>query len=258
MVSLEKAQAKGKLLDQVLLFGGGGLLGLGLYLAFYVAPVLRPETYGGMPWWSQKIFYVHLPAAWGGLGGMLLVLIGSVAYLRTRDAAWDAFAVGAAEACFLYGTLVLTTGPLWARPSWNTYWKWEDPRLMSFLALWLVMAAYFVLRHYGGRGMQIRVAAAAMGIVGALSVPFVYYSVKLGRSLHPMLKTEEVDSRIRLTVWVCNFAFFFFFVFLMRWRQRLALQDEQIERLKREISEVHEGLHDRALGASSLRGGGAV
>lgn len=221
--------------DPILLFFSLAFLASGLYMAFYYAPLLR---HTGLPWWSQKIFYLHLPAAWGGLGGMLLVFIGSVAYLRTRKESWDAFAVGAAEGCFLYCTIVMTTGPLWGRPSWNTYWKWEDPRLMSFLALWLVLAAYFVFRRYGERGNQVRVASAALGIVGALSVPFVYLSVKLGRSLHPMLKVDEIDSRVRLTVWVCNFAFFFLFLYIMRWRRKLELQRNQIDMLRRQLDEV--------------------
>lgn len=224
-------------IDYLLLLLSITCLSLGLWMAFFYAPLLR---HTGLPWWSQKIFYIHLPAAWGGLSGMFLVLIGSIAYLRTRNERWDAFAVGAAEICFLYGTIVMSTGPLWARPSWNTYWKWEDPRLMSFLALWLVLAAYFVFRSYGGRGHQVRVAAAALGVVGAISVPFVYLSVKLGRSLHPMLKVDEVDSRVRLTVWVCNLAFFFLFLFLMRWRRQLELQRNHIDHLYRQIDEAQD------------------
>lgn len=202
--------------------------GVGLYMAFYYAPVLR---HNGLPWWTQKIFYVHLPAAWGGLSGLLLVLIGSVGYLLTRKERWDSFAVASAEICFVYAIMVLTTGPLWARPSWNTFWKWEDPRLMSFLALFLLLGAYQLQRMYGASGHPKRVASAALGIIGALSVPFVYYSVKLGRSLHPMLKVKEVDPRIRITLWVFLFAFFFLFVLLFRIRRRLEEQRNRVDEL---------------------------
>lgn len=206
----------------------GACMSAGLYMAFYYAPLLR---HNGLPWWSQKIFYIHLPAAWGGLSGLLLVLIGSIAYLKTRNEKWDAFAVAAAEVCFLYATMVLLTGPLWARPSWNTFWKWEDPRLMSFLALFLILGAYQLQRIYGAPGHPKRLASAALGIVGALSVPFVYYSVKLGRSLHPMLETKEIDPRVRLTLWVFLFAFFFLFVLIMRIRKRMEEQQNRTEEL---------------------------
>ncbi|MEM1008999.1 MAG: cytochrome c biogenesis protein CcsA, partial [Myxococcota bacterium] len=102
-------------LDVWLLTLSFGCLFTGLSMAFYYAPVLE---YNGLPWWSQKIFYIHLPVAWGGLGGMSLVLISAIAYLKTRNKDWDALSVSASEVCFLYCTLVLCTGPIWGRPSW--------------------------------------------------------------------------------------------------------------------------------------------
>lgn len=200
----------------------------GLYMAFYYAPLLHMN---GLPWWSQKIFYIHVPAAWGALGGLILVLIGSVAYVRKRDAGWDAFAAAAAEVSFLYATLMVLTGPLWARPSWGTFWKWEDPRLMSVLALFLIMGAYQLQRMYGAPGHPKRIASAALGIIGALSVPFVYYSVKLGRSIHPILDPKHVDSRIRVTLYVFVVGFLCMFAVLMILRKRLEEHRNRTEEL---------------------------
>lgn len=217
-----------------LALGAAGFFGVGLYMMAHYAPLLRMN---GLPWWSQKIFYIHVPAAWGGLGGLLLVLIGSIAYLQTRDEGWDAFAVAATEVCFIYATAVILTGPLWARPSWGTFWKWEDPRLMSFLALFLILGAYQLQRIYGAPGHGKRVASAALGIVGALSVPFVYLSVKYGRSLHPILKAKEVDGRVRLTLYVFLVAFLLLFLLLLRIRKRLEEQRNRTEALLLQIPE---------------------
>lgn len=213
----------------------GTLFIAGFYIAFYVAPLLR---HSGLPWWSQKIFYLHLPVAWGALSGLSIVLVGSVAYIWSEKQGWDSLAVAAAECCFLFGTMVLLTGPLWAKPSWGVFWKWEDPRLMSFLALWLVLGAYFMLRAFGGVGRSIKMACAAMGIIGAFSVPFVYLSVKLWRSLHPMLSPKDIDSRVRLAVWVCVASFFFLFLLLMRIRRRLEQQRQRLHELSLRAQEL--------------------
>jgi heme exporter protein C len=212
------------------------LLVAGITMSFYYAPLLKHQ---GADWWSQKIFYIHLPSAWGALGGLLLVLTGSVAYLSRRSLKWDTFAVAASEICFVFASNVLITGPLWARPSWGTAWDWQDPRLMSFLALWLLLGAYFLLRTFGLQGAQVRVASATLGIIGALSVPFVYAAVKFS-ALHPPPSKMRVGLDVRLTVWVCNFAFFFFFLFLMRFRRRLEDQNNRLHRLKMKVQEIED------------------
>jgi heme exporter protein C len=160
------------------------------------------------------------------MAGLLLVLVGSVGYLITRRERWDVIAVAAAEPSLLYATLVLVTGPLWARPSWNVYWKWEDPRLMSFFAWWLILIGYHLLRNFNEDGTSRRITSAALGIVGAISVPFVFYSVKLGRSLHP--KPIEVNAQVRFTTIVFLCAFSLLFVLLFQLRYRLECQRNRL------------------------------
>ncbi len=220
-----------------IVLGGLGMFffALGLYMAFYVAPL---QIYTGLPWWSQKIFYVHVPAAWGALVGLFIVMFASIAYLITQREKWDILAVSAAEPCFIFATLVMITGPLWAKPSWNIYWKWEDPRLMSFFALWLILGAYFLLRNYGGSNHQMRSAAAALGIMGAVAVPFVFLSIKFGRSFHPDPGKFEMSRWVALTVLVCSIAFMFLFLLFLRLRYRLEAQRNALRHLRLQIQEI--------------------
>ncbi|HAA59035.1 MAG TPA: hypothetical protein DCE42_30050 [Myxococcales bacterium] len=208
---------------------------VGMWFVFYKAPLLKLN---GMPWWSQKIFYIHLPCAWGSLSGLLIVLIASIGYLVTRKESWDTLAVAATEICFIFATGVLITGPLWAKPSWNTFWNWGDPRLMSFFALWMILGAYFLLRNYGDSGEQVRVASASLGIIGALSVPFVYLSVRFAPGFHPNPNKMQFDLWVRITVHTLNFSFLFLFLLLMRVRRRLEENRNLARRIKLHCDEL--------------------
>lgn len=225
----------GSLTDVALGLLSGISLGVGLYLAFYYAPLLK---HNGLPWWSQKIFYIHVPAAWGSMFGLVFVLMGSVAFFKTRKPAWDHVAVAASEPCLLFATLVLVTGPLWAKPSWNTYWKWDDPRLMSFFALWLILVAYHVLRSFSEEGEGKYLTSAALGILGSLSVPFVYFSVRMGHTLHPKPSRMEMAIEVRITTWVFLLSFALLFVLIYRFRKRLEQQRYRLQQLTQRMADI--------------------
>lgn len=95
---------------------------------------------------AQKIFYIHVPAAWVAFLAFALVAIASGFYLWVRDERLDRFAESSAEVGLVFTTVVLITGPLWAKPIWGTYWAWWDVRLISTLFLWFIYVAYLVLR----------------------------------------------------------------------------------------------------------------
>lgn len=221
--------------DVFLGFVSGVSLCVGLYLAFYYAPLLK---HNGLPWWSQKIFYVHVPVAWGAMVGLIFVLVGSIMFFRTRQPQWDHVTVAAAEPCLLYATLVMVTGPLWAKPSWNTFWKWDDPRLMSFFALWLILVAYQVLRSFSEEGEGKYLTSAALGILGSLSVPFVYFSVRMGHTLHPKPSRMEMAMEVRITTWVFLLSFSLLFVLIYRFRKRLEQQRHRLLKLTQRLADV--------------------
>lgn len=133
---------------------------------------------------AQKIFYVHVSAAWCAFLAFGIVGLMSALYLWMRDAKLDRLAESAAEVGTVFTTIVLITGPLWAKPVWGTYWTW-DARLTLTLFLWFIFVAYMVLRGaVDDRALRARYSAV-LGILGALLVPFIHLSVYMFRTLHP-------------------------------------------------------------------------
>ena len=162
----------------VLLILTGVLMLVNLYLIFLVAPT--DAVLGEV----QRIFYFHVPIAIVSFAAFFVVFVASIGYLITRKGSWDAVANAAAEVGVVFVTLAVLTGAIWARPVWGVWWTWE-PRLTTTLILWLIYVAYLMLRAYVPNRRQGAVYAAALGIVGFVDVPIVYYSVQWWRSIHP-------------------------------------------------------------------------
>src|SRR5574340_1848585 len=131
-----------------------GLLSWGLYMALVVAPT--EQTMGDV----QRIFYYHVPSAWTAFVLFFINLVASIVYLVRRKPAADMVALVTAEVGVVFCTIVLVTGPLWARPVWGIWWTW-DMRLTSTLVLWLIYVSYLVLRRFSSSG-QTPVLAAVL------------------------------------------------------------------------------------------------
>lgn len=210
-------------------------IGLGALL-FAAAPFLIMNApYEATMGLVQKIFYFHAPI------GMVMFLsafvcgIAGLLYLMRRDPRYDRVSFAAAELTVLLGTLVLITGPLWARKAWGVWWDWE-PRLTSSLLLWMIFVAYLLLRRYGGPGSER--LSAAVALFGAANVPFVYVSVNVWRTLHP--KTTVVPSLgpgMREPFWFCFFAFLVLYLVVLAARVRLERQRAEVEQLYLELDE---------------------
>ena len=133
---------------------------------------------------AQKIFYVHVPAAWCAMLAMGLVGIAGILYLLLKDPRFDRFGGASAEVGTAFSMVMLTTGPLWARPIWGTWWTW-DARLTLTLFLFLLFIGYLVLRGaVTDPGLRARYSAV-LGICGLVLLPFIHLSVYLFRTLHP-------------------------------------------------------------------------
>lgn len=135
----------------------------------------------------QRIFYFHVAAGWNSFLAFLGVFVGGIGYLVTRKRVWDGLAFASAEIGVLYTTIVLTTGPLWAKPVWNTWWPWGDPRVMTELVLWLLYVAYLVLRSSLPEGEKKYRYCAVFGIISFLDVPIVWFSIRWWRTIHPVV-----------------------------------------------------------------------
>jgi heme exporter protein C len=134
---------------------------------------------------AQKIFYLHAPAAWSALLAFGLVGIVSLLYLWLQDPRLDLFAASAVEVGLVFSMVMLTTGPIWGKPIWGTWWTW-DPRLTLTLLLFLIFVGYLALRAALSDRSERARFSAVVGIMGLLLVPFIHLSVYLFRTMHPM------------------------------------------------------------------------
>jgi len=157
-----------------------GLAGLSAVyvLALRFTPV---ERWQGL---AQKVFYLHAPAAWSALLAFSLVGVASAVYLWIRDPRLDRFAESSAEVGIAFSCVMLTTGPIWARPIWGTWWQWE-PRLTLSLLLFFLFLGYRALRTTLGDPAERARYSAVVGIMALVLVPFIHLSVYLFRTIHP-------------------------------------------------------------------------
>ena len=153
------------------------LLAVAAYMALVVAPT--ESTMGNV----QRIFYYHVPSAWTAFLLFLANFGASIVYLVNRSRRADAFAASAAEVGVVFCSVVLVTGPIWAKPVWGIWWTW-DARLTTTLILWLIYVSYLILRRFSTGG-QTPVLAAALAIFGFIDVPIVYLSIRYFRTQHP-------------------------------------------------------------------------
>jgi heme exporter protein C len=133
---------------------------------------------------AQKIFYVHAPAAWSALLAFAVTGVLSILYLWLKDRRFDLAAAASAEVGVAFSVVMLTTGPIWGKPIWGTWWTW-DARLTSTLFIFLLFVGYIVLRGaLTDPDLRAR-SSAVLGVMGLVLVPFIHMTVYLFRTLHP-------------------------------------------------------------------------
>jgi heme exporter protein C len=189
----------------------------------------------------QRIFYVHVPAALTMYLAITLLFIVSLLYLQSRQARWDEVAAAAAESGLVFGTIVLLTGPMWAKPIWGAWWTW-DARLTSFFILWLIFVAYVMLRAYGGPPEQVARFCAVLAILGFIGMPITHYSVEWWRTMHPepILMTEgglgaNLPDSMLAPLAMGLVAALALFATLFTVRLRLERQSRRLDELRRRI-----------------------
>jgi len=219
------------------------VLGMTMHAAILLVFLYAPtEKMQGL---VQKIFYFHVSAAMTMFLAFFLVCVASVLYLWKHSDWWDALAWSAAEIGVGLCTLVLITGPLWARPIWGTWWSW-DSTLTLTLVLWLIYVAYLMLRLETHTPQRARFAAV-VGILGFVDVPLIRWSVEKWRTLHPkpvLMQeggTTGLSPAMLLTFLVCVGAFVLLFGYLVRERLSVAQSRHALEILRQEIDELYGG-----------------
>ncbi len=162
-----------------------GVMLLAVYMIFFYLPPIRDES-GAVLSDSFRIFFFHMPIAITSYLAFAIVFVASVFYLREKALKWDIYARSAAEIGALFSFLVLATGSIWAKDAWGWYWIW-DLRLTTSLVLFLVYLAYLMLRKSLEEPEKRAQLAAVFGIVGFVSVPLSFFSIRLWRSAHPLM-----------------------------------------------------------------------
>src|SRR5271165_5490460 len=200
------------------------LLAYAFYEAIWVAPMER--TMGDV----QRIFYYHVPSAWTAFILFFVNFFASVAYLIWRSPKADVIALVTAEVGVVFCTVVLVTGPIWARPVWGIWWTW-DLRLTLTLVLWLIYVSYLVLRRFSDSSQTPKLAAV-LAIFGALDVPLVYFSIWFFRTQHPSPVIGDggsLDPRMA-HVLLINWLAFLCLAWLVGWtRYRLEVVQREID-----------------------------
>ncbi len=196
----------------------GALLGV-LVVAYAFAVVRAPiDSVQGV---IQKILYVHPPLAYGAYLGFVVTAVCGGLYLWRDDERWDRLAIAGAEVGVIFCSLMIVTGPIWARGTWGRWWSW-DPRLTVTLLLWFVYLAYLLLRNFSGGGSRTARFAAVYGLVGAVLIPLNYFVIEIfgGRGMHPEnLERGSLGAGMGLPFLLGNLTLFFAFAWLLllRW-----------------------------------------
>jgi len=208
------------------------LLSYALYEALVAAPTER--TMGDV----QRIFYYHVPSAWTAFLLFLINFVASVVYLIRRNPIADVIAVVTAEVGVVFCTVVLVTGPLWARPVWGIWWTW-DARLTSSFLLWVLFVSYLILRTLVDEPERRAMVSAVFGIFAALDIPLVYFSIWWFRTQHPQPvigNGGSLDSRMWQVLMLCWVAMLGVMALLIRIRYRLEAMRMEVDALRLEAS----------------------
>lgn len=194
----------------------------------------------------QKIFYFHVPLAWIMMALAVTCGIAAAVQLRNKSRTAEALSISAGELVLVTGLGVLITGPIWGHATWGRAWTW-DARQVSTGLLWMVFAAFVLLRRYGAAGSER--LAAALAVFGAIDVPIIYYAVKIWKTTHPT--TEVVGSlppQFWNALWPCLIALMAVSLGLLFVRTRQELTANTLD-------DAWIALDERTRGAKPIEGG---
>lgn len=206
---------------------------VGYYLSLFYAPT--EKVMGDV----QRVFYFHVATAWVGMVGFILAAVFSAIYLIKKDMKWDMLGLASVEISLVFFFITIVLGSIWARPAWGTWWTWE-PRLTTAAILEMIYLAYLLLRQGIEDPEQRARFGAVYTLLGGLSVPMTLLSIRLFRTIHPVViggggsETMGMTDSMLFVMFYSIIAFTVLFVTLFWHRIRLGIYQEKVERLKSE------------------------
>jgi len=205
-----------------------------LYFAFVYAPT--EATMGTV----QRIFYFHVSAGITSYVAFIVVGVGSLMYLYSRDPKWDRLAYCSAEVGVLFAGINILMGMLWAKPIWGIWWTW-DARLTLQLLLALIFVSYLMLGAYVADPMKRASLQAVVGLLGAADVPINYMAIRWWRGQHPepVIAGGEgsgLDPDMYIALGVAFVAVILLYTYLLRKRLAIEASHEQIGYLEQLVA----------------------
>ncbi len=197
------------------------VLALGFYLALFAAPADYQQGE------AVRIMYVHVPAAWMALSVYLLVAVSSGIALVWRHPLAEIAARAAAPVGAAFTFVCLTTGSLWGKPMWGTWWVW-DARLTSVLVLFFLYLGYMALVNGFDDPTRGGKAGSILALVGVVNLPIIKFSVDWWNTLHQPASvlrlggpTIALSMLVPLLVMAGGFALLFVSLLMVRMRTGL-------------------------------------
>jgi heme exporter protein C len=214
-----------------LLWAGVLLSAFGFYAGLFMTP---PDYLQGE---SVRIMYVHVPAAWLGMGGWTGLAVASLAQLVWRHPLAGIAARAIAAPGALFTAICLVTGSIWGSRTWGTWWQW-DGRMTSMLVMLFLYFGYIALANAGDEKVSVSKATAIFGLIGAVNVPIINRSVVWWHSLHQgpsiTLKGSTIAPEILWPLAFTTLGFTLMFAAIVLMRMRTVLASAKVEaRLRR-------------------------
>ena len=213
------------------------LLMVATLMVFLYAPM---ERVMGM---VQKIFYYHVATAWVGMLSFIVAAVTGGIYLKTGNRKWDILSYASVEIGIIFALIAIATGSIWARPIWNTWWTW-DPRLTTAAIMALVYVAYLMLRQGIDDPERRARFGAIYAIVGALSVPLTFLSIRIFRTIHPVViaagsgsSAFDMTPKMLQTFLFSLLVWTIIFIDLLWHRTRLGKVQDDVEQAQIEMAE---------------------
>ena len=155
----------------------------------------------------QKVFYFHVAAAWAGMLSFVVAAVGGGLYLAKREMRWDWLSLASIEVGLIFGLAAILSGMIWAHPIWNTWWVWE-PRLTTTAIMELIYLAYFILRGALNTPEARARLGAVFAIVSVITVPLTFFSIRLYRTIHPVVFAGDGSTTFTMSprMWTAFFA----------------------------------------------------
>lgn len=215
------------------------VLAASVYVVLIFAPM--EQTMGNV----QRVFYYHVASGWAGMIGFGMALVVGIIFLVTGARRWDILGLAGVEVGLVFAMMNIVTGSIWAKPVWNTWWTW-DPRLVTATIMVLVYMAYLMLRQ-GIEDPDRRARFAAIyAIMGFVSVPLTFLSIRIWRGIHPVVVADaaegeaavgsfDMSTDMRTAFFFALFTFTLLGINVIWHRVRLGNLADEVEQRKMEL-----------------------